>query len=83
MKRSPAPFAVRYWHPGKRKYQHREFHGPESQAFLEAARYYASRKGLDEIQPALLNHLGHVWTGKRNAQGAAIWTTEAAWAEAA
>ena len=82
MRRKTAPFSVRYWHPKLRAYRLKEFRGPESQAFLEAARYYESRRGLDEIPPALLDHCGHVWTGQRNAQGAVIWTTEDLWAEA-
>lgn len=77
MKRPAAPFGVRYWHPKLRAYRSRAFH-----AFDEAALFLRARRA-DNIPPALLNHLGHVWTGQRDAQGRAIWTTEDLWAEAA
>jgi|GEM_PF-5169227 len=77
MKRSSAPFTVLYWHPRLRAYRSRDF-----QLFGDAERFVRARRP-DAFPPALLNHLGHVWTGNRDAQGRAIWTTEAAWAEAA
>jgi len=77
-----APFGVRFWHRKLGTWQIRSFRGDPSQAFLEALIYYRSRCQVDDIKPALINHFGHVWTGKRDAQSRPVWMTEATAAEA-